>query len=91
MQKRVNILARDCSWLFPKNAVLLAFLKERNDDILGKHQCMGTGSLSKLHLAESALTAQGSAFEHTNGKDCLRKPIQLFAWFSKPLANTPTR
>lgn len=91
MQKAVNKLVWDCLLLFPKNTVLLAFLTGHHEALLEKHQCMGRGLSSKLQLTESTLTTQGSAFEHTNGKDCLQKPIRMFARFSKPLTNTPTR
>lgn len=88
--KRGSVHLLDFLLLFPKNTVLMAFLLEQ-DYILGKHQCLGRGSLSQLWLTESTLPTQGSAFEHTNGKDSLQKLIQLFAWFSRPLTNTPTR
>lgn len=58
---------------------------------LGKHQYLKKGSLSKLRLAEPALTAQGSAFAHTYVKDCLQKPIQLSDWFPKLLVISPSR
>lgn len=60
---------------------------QHNDDLPGKHERLGKGSLSKLQLAEPALTA----FEHTHVKDYLQKPIQLSAWFPKPLVISPIR
>lgn len=69
--------------------VLLVFLIQHNDYVPGKKQGLGKASLSKLLLTESALTAQGSAFEHTRVKDYLQKSIQIFALFPKLLIISP--
>lgn len=64
---------------------------QHNDYVPGKNQGLGKTSLSKLLLTESALTAQGKAFEHTRVKDYLQKSTQIFALFPKPMVISPMR